>query len=199
MSKRLPLYTQRMDLHKPSSNAGGTCKFTDAPNQWGGVADYEYSPYTVFSTGEGKRAQYSIAKTDSSETPRVIFAEKDANVDRNDWRQHLPHGPTPVRRTVACSKAAWRSPSSGLEADRRRAEGRGAESFVVTKKNIIVREKRELLERLRVLDLNGNMCATSASARVRQRQQHLLRSRQQYALRRAGHLYRAVQALQAGC
>lgn len=29
------------------------------------------------------------------------------------------------------------------------------ESFVVTKKNIIVREKRELLSRLRVLDLNG--------------------------------------------
>lgn len=46
----------------------------------GGVGDYEYAPYTLYTLGEGKSAQYSIAKSGSNETPRVdLFREKDAN------------------------------------------------------------------------------------------------------------------------
>ena len=99
-------------------------KFTDA-KRWGGVADYEYSPYTVFSTGEGKRAQYSITKTDSSETPRVIFAEKDANASIEmigdtiyAWTNAgcAERSPAPKGQRGEARVQDW-------EADRRRAEG----------------------------------------------------------------------------
>ena len=155
VSKQLPLYTQRMDLRKPILGQPVVHKFTDA-KQWGGVADYEYSPYTVFSTGEGKRAQYSIAKTDSSETPRVIFAEKDANASIEmigDSIYAWTNAGAPNGRLLKGSVAKpefkdWKQ----IVAEQKDVV---LESFVVTKKNIIVREKRELLERLRVLDLNG--------------------------------------------
>jgi hypothetical protein len=66
----------------------------------------------VFSTGEGKRAQYSIAKTDSNETPRVIFAEKDANASIEmigDSIYAWTNAGAPNGRLL---KAVWRSPSS---------------------------------------------------------------------------------------
>jgi len=155
VSKQLPLYTQLVKLTQPIKDQPVVHKFTDA-KQWGGVADFEYAPYTLYTTGEGKSAQYSIKKTGSADAPQLIFNEKGANAnidiigdtlyawtnagasngrllkssvskpDFKDWKQIVPE-----RKDVVL------------------------ESFAVTKKNIIVREKRELLTRLRVLDLDG--------------------------------------------
>ncbi|MCZ2135417.1 MAG: prolyl oligopeptidase family serine peptidase [Burkholderiales bacterium] len=155
VSRQLPLYTQRVDLRKPIAGQPVVQKFTDA-KQWGGVSDYEYSPYTVYATGEGKRAQFAIAKTGSSEAPRVIFAEKDANASIEmigDTLYAWTNAGAPNGRLLKGSVAKpefkdWRE----IVPEQKDVV---LESFVVTKKHIIVREKRELLERLRVLDLDG--------------------------------------------
>ncbi|MBL8311781.1 MAG: S9 family peptidase [Burkholderiales bacterium] len=155
VSKQLPLYTQRVDLNKPIAGQPVVHKFSDA-KQWGGVADYEYAPYTLFTTGEGKRAQFSIARTGSNETPRVIFAEKDANASIEmigDTIYAWTNAGAPNGRLLKGSvhKPDFKDWQPIL------AEQKDVvlDSFVVTRKHIIVQEKRELLERLRVVDLNG--------------------------------------------
>ncbi len=155
VSKQLPLYTQLVKLTQPIKDQPVVHKFNDA-KQWGGVGDYEYAPYTLYTLGEGKSAQYSIAKSGSNETPRVIFREKDANASIDiigDTIYAWTNAGAPNGRLLKASVTKpefkdWKQIVS-------EQKGVVLESFVVTKKNIIVREKRELLSRLRVLDLNG--------------------------------------------
>jgi prolyl oligopeptidase len=155
VSKQLPLYTQRVKLTEPIAGQPVVQRFTDA-KQWGGVDDYEYAPYTVYMTGEGKRGQYAIAKTGTGDTPRVIFNEKEANASIEiigDTIYAWTNAGAPNGRLL---KANVRAPEfrdwKQIVAEQKDAV---LESFVVTKKNIVVREKRDLLERLRVLDLDG--------------------------------------------
>ena len=155
VSKQLPLYTQRVKLMQPIKDQPVVQRFSDA-KQWGGVGDYEYAPYTLYTLGEGKSAQYSIATSGSSETPRAIFSEKDANANIDiigDTIYAWTNAGAPNGRLLKASVAKpdfkdWKEivPEE---------KGVVLESFVVTKKNIIVVEKRELLKRVRVLDLDG--------------------------------------------
>lgn len=155
VSKQLPLYTQLMKLTQPIKDQPIVQRFTDA-KQWGGVADFEYAPYTQYSVGEGKRQQLAIAKSGSSETPHVVFNEKDANANIEiigDTIYAWTNAGAPNGRLLKANVAKpefrdWKQIVG-------EQKGVVLESFVVTKKNIIVREKRELLSRLRVLDLNG--------------------------------------------
>jgi prolyl oligopeptidase len=155
VSKQLPLYTQLVKLTQPIKDQPVVHKFNDA-KQWGGVGDYEYAPYTLYTLGEGKSAQYSIAKSGSNETPRVIFSEKDANANIDiigDTIYAWTNAGAPNGRLLKASVA--RPEFKDWKQIVGEQKGVVLESFVVTKKNIIVREKRELLSRLRVLDLNG--------------------------------------------
>lgn len=155
VSKQLPLFTQLVKLTQPIKDQPVVQRFTDA-KQWGGVADFEYAPYTRYSVGEGKRQQFAIAKTGSTETPRIIFNEKEANANIEIIGETLyawTNAGAPGGRLLKASLAMpefkdWKEIVG-------EQKGVVLESFVVTKKNIIVREKRELLERLRVLDLDG--------------------------------------------
>lgn len=155
VSKQLPLYTQRVNLNQPIKDQPIVHKFTDA-KQWGGVADFEYAPYTLFSTGEGKSAQYAIRKIGSSETPQLIFNQKGANANIDiigDIIYAWTNAGAPNGRLLKASVTKpefkdWKQIVG-------EQKGVVLESFAVTRKNIIVREKRELLNRLRVLDLNG--------------------------------------------
>jgi len=155
VSKQLPLFTQRVNLEQPLAGQPVVHRFTDA-KQWGGVRDAEYAPYTEYLTGEGKRAQISIVRTGSADTPRVIFNEKDANANIEmigdtiyAWTNAgAPNGRLLKGNVSAPEFRDWRQ----ILPEQKDAV---LESFVVTKKNIIVREKRDLLERLRVLDLDG--------------------------------------------
>lgn len=125
VSKQLPLYTQRMDLRKPILGQPVVHKFTDA-KQWGGVADYEYSPYTVFSTGEGKRAVFDRKDRQQRNTAGDLRREGCQRVDRNDWRQHLRMDQRRCAERSPAQRQRGEARVQGLEADRRRAEGRGA-------------------------------------------------------------------------
>ena len=156
VSKQLPLYTQLVKLTQPIKGQPVVQRFTDA-KQWGGVSDFEYSPYTMYDWGEGwQQNQISIARTGSNDTPRVIFDVKGARATIEMI------GDTIYARTTANSPGGRLLKASVAKPEFKdwkeivpEEKGVVLESFVVTKKHIIVREKRELLERLRVHDLDG--------------------------------------------
>jgi prolyl oligopeptidase len=155
VSKQLPLYSQKLTFGTELKDAPIVHRFTDS-KQWGGVRDYEYAPYTVYSTGEGKSAKYALQKTGNAEAPRVIFDEKGADAAISmigDTIYAWSNAGAPNGRLFKASVNApeykdWKQ----IVAEQKDAV---LESFIVTKTNIIVREKRELLNRLRVLDLDG--------------------------------------------
>ena len=156
ITKQLPLFWQRLKLGESVKDAPVVHKWADAKN-WGSVADFEYSPYTVYDLGEGwQQNTISIARTGSKDTPRVIFAEKGARATITMI------GDTIYARTTAKSPNGRLLKASVAKPEFKdwieivpEEKGVVLESFVVTKKNIIVLEKRELLKRARVLDLNG--------------------------------------------
>lgn len=156
ITKQLPLFWQRLKLGESVKDAPVVHKWADAKN-WGSVADFEYSPYTVYDLGEGwQQNTISIARTGSKDTPRVIFAEKGARATITMI------GDTIYARTTAKSPNGRLLKASIAKPEFKdwieivpEEKGVVLESFVVTKKNIIVLEKRELLKRARVLDLNG--------------------------------------------
>ena len=156
ITKQLPLFWQRLKLGESVKDAPVVHKWADAKN-WGSVADFEYSPYTVYDLGEGwQQNTISIARTGSQDTPRVIFAEKGARATITMI------GDTIYARTTAKSPNGRLLKASVAKPEFKdwieivpEEKGVVLESFVVTKKNIIVLEKRELLKRARVLDLNG--------------------------------------------
>jgi prolyl oligopeptidase len=155
VAKQLPLYSQKLSLGTAIADAPVIHKFADA-KQWGGVGDFEYSPYTIYVTGEGKRGQYAIQKTGSSDAPRTIFSEKEANASIQmigdtiyAWSNAGASNGRLFKANVAAPEYKdWKQ----IVPEQKDAV---LESFVVTKTNIIVLEKRELLKRLRVLDLEG--------------------------------------------
>jgi prolyl oligopeptidase len=155
VTKQLPLFTQKHTLGAKLDDSPVVLRLTDA-KQYGAVFEYEYSPHTMYVTGEGRSSKYSLAKTGSSEQPRLIFAEPDAqaNVDMiGDTLYAHTNAGAPNYRLMKASAANpdykdWRE----ILPEQKDAV---LEGFVVTKTNIIVREKRELLNRLRVLDLDG--------------------------------------------
>ena len=156
ITKQLPLFWQRLKLGESVKDAPVVHKWADAKN-WGSVADFEYSPYTVYDLGEGwQQNTISIARTGSKDTPRVIFAEKGARATITMI------GDTIYARTTAKSPNGRLLKASVAKPEFKdwieivpEEKGVVLESFVVTKKNIIVLEKRELLKRARVLDLTG--------------------------------------------
>ena len=156
ITKQLPLFWQRLKLGESVKDAPVVHKWADAKN-WGSVADFEYSPYTVYDLGEGwQQNTISIARTGSKDMPRVIFAEKGARATITMI------GDTIYARTTAKSPNGRLLKASVAKPEFKdwieivpEEKGVVLESFVVTKKNIIVLEKRELLKRARVLDLNG--------------------------------------------
>ena len=156
VSKQLPLYTQRVKLTQPIKDQPVVQQLSDA-KQWGGVSDFEYSPYTMYDLGEGwQQNQISIARTGSVEPPRVIFDVKGARATIEML------GDTIYARTTANSPGGRLLKASVARPEFQdwkeivpEEKGVVLESFVVTKKNIIVVEKRELLKRVRVLDLDG--------------------------------------------
>jgi prolyl oligopeptidase len=155
VTNQLPLFTQKHTLGTALANSSTVQRFTDS-KQWGGVADFEYSPYTMTTLGEGRSAKYSIAKTGSSETPRLIFAEPDAQANVYMFGETIyarTNAGAPNYRLMKATTAApefkdWKD----ILPEQKDAV---LEGFVVTKHNIIVREKRELTIKLRVLDLDG--------------------------------------------
>jgi prolyl oligopeptidase len=155
VSKQLPLYSQKLSLGTELKDAPIVHRFTDA-KQWGGVRDFEYAPYTIYSTGEGKSAKYALQKTGSSDTPRMVFEEKGADASLSiigDTIYAWSNASAPNGRLFKASVNApefkqWKP----ILAEQKDAV---LESFSVTKTNIIVLEKRDLLKRLRVLDLDG--------------------------------------------
>ncbi|MBP6529332.1 MAG: S9 family peptidase [Burkholderiales bacterium] len=156
ITKQLPLFWQRLKLGESVKDAPVVHKWADAKN-WGSVADFEYSPYTVYDLGEGwQQNTISIARTGSKDMPRAIFAEKGARATITMI------GDTIYARTTAKSPNGRLLKASVAKPEFKdwieivpEEKGVVLESFVVTKKNIIVLEKRELLKRARVLDLNG--------------------------------------------
>ena len=156
ITKQLPLFWQRLKLGESVKDAPVVHKWADAKN-WGSVADFEYSPYTVYDLGEGwQQNTISIARTGSKDMPRVIFAEKGARATITMI------GDTIYARTTAKSPNGRLLKASVAKPEFKdwieivpEEKGVVLESFVVTKKNIIVLEKRELLKRARVLDLTG--------------------------------------------
>ena len=156
ISKQLPLFWQKLTLGNPVKDAPVVLKWADAKNG-GSVHDFEYSPYTLFDIQEGwQQNTLSISRTGSNDTPRVIFNEKGFSASI----QMI--GDTIYARTTAGSpngrllKASVEKPEfKDWKEIVPEEKGVVLESFVVTKKNIIVVEKRDLLKRVRVLDLDG--------------------------------------------
>ena len=156
IAKQLPLFWQKLTLGAPVKDAPVVLKWADAKN-WGSVSDFEYSPYTAFDLGEGwQQNQLSIARTGSADAPRVIFNEKGFSASI-----HMI-GDTIFARTTAKSpngrllKASVDKPEfKDWKEIVPEEKGVVLESFVVTKKNLIVVEKRDLLKRVRILDLDG--------------------------------------------
>ncbi len=156
ITKQLPLFWQKLTLGNPVKEAPVVLKWADAKNG-GSVHDFEYSTYTLFDIQEGwQQNTLSIARTGSVEPPRTIFNEKGFSASI----QMI--GDTIYARTTANSpngrllKASAEKPEfkdwKEILPEQKDAV---LESFVVTKKNIIVKEKRELLSRIRILDLDG--------------------------------------------
>ena len=156
IAKQLPLFWQRLTLGNAVKDAPVVLKWADAKN-WGSVSDFEYSPYTLYDVGEGwQQNTLSIARTGSNDSPRVIFNEKGFSASI----QMI--GDTIFARTTANSPNGRLLKASVAKPEFKDwkeivAEEKGVvlESFVVTTKNIIVVEKRDLLKRVRVLDLDG--------------------------------------------
>jgi len=156
IAKQLPLFWQKLTLGSPVKDAPVVHKWADAKN-WGSVSDFEYSPYTLYDIGEGwQQNTLSIARTGSNDSPRVIFNEKGFSASI----QMI--GDTIFARTTANSPNGRLLKASVAKPEFKDwkeivAEEKGVvlESFVVTTKNIIVVEKRDLLKRVRVLDLDG--------------------------------------------
>ncbi len=155
ISKQLPLFTQRHTFGEAIANSPTVLKLTDA-KQYGGVLDYEYSPYTMHVVGEGRASKYSIAKIGSADAPRLIFAEPDAQADIQLIGDALYARTNAGASNYRLMKATTAAPEFknwfDIVPEQKDAV---LESFAVTRSNIVVREKRELLNRLRVLDLNG--------------------------------------------
>jgi prolyl oligopeptidase len=155
VSKQLPLFSQRHTMGTSVADSPTVLKMTDA-KQFGGVFEYEYAPYTMTQIGEGRATKYSIAKTNTNDAPRLIFAEADsqANIDMiGETIYARTNAGAPNYRLMKANVANpefknWKD----VVPEQKDAV---LESFVVTKTNIIVREKRELTNKLRVLDLDG--------------------------------------------
>ncbi|MDW8313151.1 MAG: prolyl oligopeptidase family serine peptidase [Burkholderiales bacterium] len=155
VARQQPLYTQRHRLGTALATSPIVLRLTDA-RQWGGVFEFEYAPYTVTVVGEGHTPRYAIARTGSQEPPRVIFDEKEANATLELIGETLYAWTTagaPKGRIMTASMdrpefSHWRE----LIPERPDAQ---IEGFAVTRRYLIVREKRELLGRLRVHGLDG--------------------------------------------
>ncbi|MGL5002639.1 MAG: hypothetical protein ACRDAM_06830, partial [Casimicrobium sp.] len=155
ISKQLPLFTQRHTLGTNHLESPVTHRLTDA-KQWGGMAEYEYAPYTMTFVGEGRSGKYSIARTGSNEAPRLIFAEPDAQADIDLLGDTLYARTNAGASNYRLMKASLANPEfKDWKTILPEQKDAVLESFVVTKQNIVVREKRELTNRLRVLDLDG--------------------------------------------
>jgi prolyl oligopeptidase len=156
VTKQQPLFWQKLTLGNPVEDAPVVHKWADAKNG-GSVSDFEYSPYTLYMLAEGwQKNTLSIARTGSAEAPRVIFDEK------NSVASIEMIGDTIYARTTANSPGGRLLKASVAKPEFKdwkeivpEEKGVVLQSFVVTKKNIIVLEKRDLLKRLRVLDLDG--------------------------------------------
>jgi prolyl oligopeptidase len=156
IAKQLPLFWQKLTLGSAVKSAPVVLKWADAKN-WGAVSDFEYSPYTLYMLGEGwQQNTLSIARTGSAEAARVVFNEK------NSVASIEMVGDTIFARTTAQSpngrllKASIDKPEfKDWKEIVPEQKGVVLESFVVTQKNIIVTEKRDLLKRVRILDLDG--------------------------------------------
>ena len=156
IAKQLPLFWQKLTLGSPVKDAPVVHKWADAKN-WGSVADFEYSPYTIYDIGEGwQQNQVSIARTGSNDTPRVIFDVKGARatiemIGDTIYARTTANSPNGRLLKASVAKPEFKDWKEIVPEEK----GVVLESFVVTKKNIIVVEKRDLLKRVRVLDLDG--------------------------------------------
>ena len=154
--KQQPLFWQKLTLGNPVKDAPIVLRWADAKN-WGSVADFEYAPYTIYDLGEGwQQNTISIQKTGTSDTPRVIFAEKGARatieiIDDTIYAQTSAGSPNGRLLKASVAKPEFKDWMEILPEQKDVV----LESFVITKQNIIVKEKRELLSRIRILDLNG--------------------------------------------
>jgi prolyl oligopeptidase len=156
VTKQLPLFWQKLTLGTAVKDAPVVHKWADAKN-WGSVSDFEYSPYTLYMLGEGwQQNSLSIARTGTADTPRVIFNEKNAvasvqMIGETIFARTTANAPNGRLLKASTAKPEFKDWKEIV------AEEKGVvlESFVVTKKNIIVVEKRDLLKRVRVLDLDG--------------------------------------------
>jgi len=155
VSRQLPLYTQRHRLGDDLAASPVVHRFTDA-KQWGGVYDLEYAPYTVTQVGEGRSPRYSLTRTGSGEPQRTIFDVAGANATIDVIGETLyawttanaPNGRIMTATMQTPEFRHWRE----LVPERNGAQ---IESFAVTRRYLIVRERRELLGRLRLHDLDG--------------------------------------------
>ncbi len=154
--KQQPLFWQKLTLGNPVKDAPVVLRWADAKN-WGSVADFEYAPYTIYDLGEGwQQNTVSIQKTGTSDTPRVIFSEKGARanieiIGDTIYAQTSAGSPNGRLLKANVAKPEYKDWKEILPEQKDAV----LESFVVTKKNIIVTEKRELLSRIRILDLDG--------------------------------------------
>ena len=154
--KQQPLFWQKLTLGNPVNDAPVVLRWADAKN-WGSVADFEYAPYTMYDLGEGwQQNTVSIQKTGSTDAPRVIFAEKGARanieiIGDTIYAQTSAGSPNGRLLKANVAKPEFKDWKEILPEQKDAV----LESFVVTKKNIIVKEKRELLSRIRILDLDG--------------------------------------------
>jgi prolyl oligopeptidase len=155
ITKQLPLFSQRHTLGTDHLKSPVVLRMNDA-KEYGGVFEYEYAPYTLTTVGVGRSSRYSIARTGSGAAPREIFAERDAQASiqmLGETIYALTNAGAPNYRIMRATTANpefkdWRD----LIPEQKDAV---LESFVVTKQNIVVREKRELMTRVRVYDLDG--------------------------------------------
>ena len=154
--KQQPLFWQKLALGNPVKDAPVVHKWADAKN-WGSVADFEYAPYTIYDLGEGwQQNTVSIQKTGTTDVPRVIFAEKGARanieiIGDTIYAQTSAGSPNGRLLKANVAKPEFKDWKEILPEQKDAV----LEAFVVTKKNILVKEKRELLSRIRILDLDG--------------------------------------------
>ncbi|TAG02801.1 MAG: S9 family peptidase [Betaproteobacteria bacterium] len=155
VTKQLPLFTQRLRLGTPIADAPVVQRFTDA-KQWGGVLDFEYAPYTMYTLGEGKSATYSLVKTGTSDAPKLIFAEKEANASISMLGETLFAQTDAGAKNGRLMKASASAPEfkdwKEILPERKDTV---LEGYVVTRDHIVVQEKRELINSLRLIDHNG--------------------------------------------
>ncbi len=155
ITKQLPLFSQRHTLGTDHLKSPVVLRLNDA-KEYGGLIEYEYAPYTLTTVGVGRSSKYSIARIGSNAAPREIFAERDSQASiqmLGETIYALTNAGAPNYRIMRATTANpefkdWRD----LIPEQKDAV---LESFVVTKQNILVREKRELMTRVRVYDLEG--------------------------------------------